>query len=210
MFWHKLTSNAASNNSLNEGTTRRCVFLSCLTSDKNKLFLVVPSIFRLLLLVAFLVNFGTGIDNFLKRVIEWSPTIVKEVPIPKGNFDEPDSLPETFAHQWSSFDCGGWPEWPVSPNYTESMTVFQNWIFAWQHSCDKGLNRNPPQSWGIGRTIHLAIKHLLTSIESNSIYRPNEQNAARIEGQIRQFIHSNTSTNLKLFSHLRCILMGRR
>lgn len=84
---------------------------------------------------------------------------------------------------YSAFDCGG-RQWEL--NYSKSspdMEIFQNWIYAWQHSCGvRNVDVNPAQSWGIGRTLHLAVKNFVTAIEMNMIWRPTEQNAARVSG----------------------------
>jgi hypothetical protein len=83
----------------------------------------------------------------------------------------------SFTESFSAFDCAT-QNWEIQNNDTEIETQrFQKWIYAWQNNCDSRSHyKFPAPSSGMGSSINEAIKHFITGMERNFIYRPDEEN----------------------------------
>lgn len=72
----------------------------------------------------------------------------------------------------SGFVCGG-PGWAVDNTDRKEMFVkFQNWLYAWQNSCEKVRYEGNPPSTGIGSTVMGQTNWFEFAIEQNCVYRP--------------------------------------
>lgn len=83
-------------------------------------------------------------------------------------------VPTTTA--WSIWTCKSYEPWPTTSENIYTTIQFQNWLYAWHHSCDRGIISQPVLHYngGYGHSFQKVAEKLVSSIELNRVYVSKE------------------------------------